>query len=699
MRKSKEMLINMKDVPVYDPSKAYFDQPTYVRQFWKEEFLKIKKGVKIGPYQMSGWLYFHLNIFKTPIPTVNGDKLMHPPLSDNELLIADSLSEAERRNKVLALFGTRGFRKTTFISSHIHYTICTKPLGIYSVIGGNQDDLMAIASLNEKTFSNVTPAFYLPTLNKDWEDYVRFGFKDKSNSGRSYVHAEISITNANDKVKASKEKGAGLSPVGFVIDEVGKFSFKSVLKSALPAFRTPYGFRLQPILSGTSGSMDLAKDAKDVLESPDKWDILNFDYNRLCQHVPDEFITWKDDKGKPFGTFVPGQMSSRITVKKKKTSLGEYLRMKHPELDKIEVQVTDWEKATAFVKDLHKRGETGKDKEAQDDRVYFPLKIDDIFLTKGNNPFPIHAINRRIKEIEDSGLSGKRVELFEEAGKVNFKFSDKDLAEIEHPGGPVDAPFTLYGSLPETPPEKYMNVSGLDDYKVNIADTDSLGSFYVISRRNLELGAPCEKILLSLNTRPNRHEDFHEQIERGLKAFNSECLMEAADTTFISHLERKGLQYKYLAPAITFSPSQMNNSSKKLNNEFGLYPTTWNNDFRMNVFINWTWEEHTIGFDESKNPIVKYSIEFIDDLELLCQMRDYRKGKNVDRIVAFSHAILHAFMLDKNNVLPKNMRNKINLLPKDRVSDILAGNLPQKPKKLLKPYGSSKFSPYGRKRF
>lgn len=693
MNKSKELLINMKDVPVWDPSKHYFDQKTNVRQFWQEELRKIHKGVKIGPYRMHPWLYFHLNIYKTPIPQANGaDRLMHPPLSDNEMLIADSLTEAERLHKILALFGTRGFQKTTFISSHIHYKMLTTSQGIYSIIGGSELDLKSIASMTEKTFTNVTPAFYLPTLKKDWGDHVKFGFKDKSTSGKAYVHGEISIANANAIQSNSTEKGAGLSPIGFVIDEAGKGKFKDVLRSAIPSFRTPYGFRATPIISGTSGNIELAKDAKDVLEHTAQWEVLKFDYKRLSRGVPEEFITWRDDKDKDFGTFVPAQMSRRLKgIKKLESNLSTYLNIKHKDLEAIPIDVTDWKKATEWVQELHKLGNSGKDEEAMREQMYYPLKIDDIFQTRGSNPFPVHALNKRIKELEDKGIQGKRVQLYKENGAVKYMFSDKNMAEIEHPGGAIDAPFVLFTSIPETPPDKYFNIAGLDDYKADISGTDSLGSLYILQRRNLSPGTPCEKILLSLNTRPNRHIEFHEQIELGLEAFNSECFMEAADTTFVGFLEGKNKHYEYLSPATTFAPSKEKMTDKKLNTRFGLPATEHNNIFRMNVLINWAWEQHNVGFDENNNPVMKYSVEFIDDIDLLKQMLLYRRGKNVDRIVAFSHALLKCFLLDKEGVLPKNLRKPMTVLNRDRKDN----NGLQKPK--ISSYSEHKFNPYGRR--
>ena len=117
---SKEMFINMKNPPKYNPRKNYFDQTKEVLDFYNEERRKIEDGVYIGGYFVHPWLYFHLNFFKTPLPQIDKSNkeikkarevIMNPPLDDNFLYIIDSYREAEQTNKGLCLFGTRGFGK------------------------------------------------------------------------------------------------------------------------------------------------------------------------------------------------------------------------------------------------------------------------------------------------------------------------------------------------------------------------------------------------------------------------------------------------------------------------------------------------------------------------------------------------------------------------------------------------------------
>lgn len=669
MPKVEQMFIDIpsEKVPYWDPKKHYYDQTWETIEFWEHEKKKITDGIKIGGWHMSGWLYFHLNHFKTPVPIAGKhgviDKVMNPPFTDNDLLVAESLVDAKKRNKILTLFGTRGFFKSTYIASYAHHSILTKAPGIFKIVGGSAEDLAAISTLLQTTFENIHPALFIPTLKKDWDKSIIFGVKDKANSGRAYVYAEISIVNADDEKKKSEEKGAGGSPIGLVIDEAGKFDPTKILSSMQPAFRTPHGYRFIPLICGTSGSLELAKPIKGILENPNAWEVLPFNYERLSRGVPEECKTWRDDKNKLFGTFVPGQMSGRISTKKVKKTLAEFLGFRNEALSKITINVTDWKNATEEIKQYHRLADTSGKIEDKKNQMYYPLEIDDIFQTIGHNPLPVHEINRRIRELELEGKTGKPIELYKDGLKVRYNFSQKERAKIEHPGGSADAPGFLFSEFPEEEPEKYTFVSGLDDYKSDTAYTDSLGAFYVVKRRNLGLNTPCETIAYSYVSRPDRHDVFHNQCQFALETWNSDCLMEAADTTFVSHLDRQGKAYRYLTPALTFAPSKDKKSGKPLANTYGLFPTTYNNTFRMNVFINWCREEHTVGMNEDGVPIKKLSVEFIDDIDLLKEMAGYKHGKNVDRVVAFSHAILRCHLLDQDKILPKQLSKDTSPIP------------------------------------
>lgn len=1020
---SKELFINVKNPPRYNPKKSYFDQDLEVLEFYQEERRRLIEGVTIGGYFIHPWLYYHINFFKTPIPQPDGSEpIISPPLDDNFLFFIENYQDAERQNLGLALMGCRGYSKSTGLASLISWLNLTKENGVTSVIGGSEKDLGAISALMSKNFMNMNPAFYLPHLKMDWDKEVEFGLKEKGQHRMTY--SQLSITNASKGTSKSSEKGAGLSPVGFIMDEAlqedellhleggvkpikdivvgdeifggdgkltkvldkinpgvvdvykftlsdgrevtssdnhlwkvydtryskwvvkttkeirkkyfynkldkrsgklykslvyslplnealeytekdlkidpywlglwlgdgdstipsvcsidneittyceeyaarlgltsntqhptkvvnkefrtcsitnkggsdkvnplksllreytlldnkhipeiylkgsvkqrlellkglmdtdgscdekgyiefsssnrklaegfqtlcrslgirctrtkslgsytkngvrtytkmkyrfslntelevfnlkrkllnykvsegnnntkkyrsykervsiknieyvgekqtycikvdnedklfvvgdfvvthncGKFACKGILQSALPSFKTQYGAKLVHVLSGTTGNKELSKDAKDILLNPKEYDLITMDWDRLERGIPEEAITWKESKKTQFSMFVPGQMSYRLEVPKVKSTLADYLGVENPDLAKVGINLTNWKEATAFIEE--KNASFKKDEDRDKNRMYYPRNISEVFLIESSNPFPTSVIERHIRNLEDSGKIGRDIEIYKEGGKATIELVNKKRAEVSHGGGPIDAPIIAFAQVPETPPARGTCVSGLDGYKIDVSETDSLGSLYVLKRRHLAANEPCETIQCSYTARPDRMKDFNNTCEKVIETWNAECCMESIDMSFKQHLDTKGKAEQLLCPAFSFT-SVVSKTVSSLNSKFGLYPNAQNNQYRFNVLIDYCKEEHVIDIDEDGNEVIKYGVEFIDDIDLLKEMLSWYKGGNFDRITAFSHALVFARELDKKGITPKQERRETEHVKKKR---------------------------------
>lgn len=681
---SKELFINMKDVPPYNPKKSYWEQSTDVLQFFEEEFEKISKGVMIGGYKIHPLLYFHINFFKTPIPQKNNfgkmeEIVMNPPLNDNFLYFVENYEECEQRDLGMYLFGARGVQKTTTISSVSTWLNTTKPNGTTTITGGSEPDLNEIRKTIQTALMEMHPAFRIPILVGDWEEQVELGWKLKDNMTR-FTQGYIKVTNADAGKAKKSEKGAGGNPVGYILDEGGKWDPRALLESALPSFLTPEGAKLVHILAGTSGNEELSSAAKAMLSNPEAWRLLPMNWERLERNVPEEAITWKESKKEKFSVFIPGQMSARLPVKKIDTNLGDYLGINNPDLKKIKIGVTDWAKASKEIEKLlaEKSDEDGRNKV----KMYYPREISDVWLTSGSNPFPVSIINRRIAELKDMGPNYKAVQLEKQGSKTVYSFSDQSIADLEYKGNPVDAPVKMYQEVPDTPPPANEFVSGMDYYKLEQAEDGSLGSLYVIRRRNLEPNSPCETIAASYTARPYRQAMFDKVARDVIKAWNAECNLESVDTGFVKYLENLGEADKLMCKAFSFAKDK-HGKEQNLRSRYGLYPTAGNNGLRMKALIEWCKEEHVVGIDDDGNEIIKYGVDFIDDLELLMEMAAYKKGGNYDRIAAFSHALVYAQRLDEKNVNPvKNNMPRVD--PETKINK-------QRPKNY---FSQRRFNPY-----
>lgn len=121
---SNEMLINMKpkDIPEWDPMRHFFEQDKSTIQFWEEEKNKLKNGINIGGYHISGWLYWHINIFKMSFGAGENKKIQLPHFRDNEFFF-DNMYEKTKKDgrKGLFMFGSRRFAKALKNDEKLYY--------------------------------------------------------------------------------------------------------------------------------------------------------------------------------------------------------------------------------------------------------------------------------------------------------------------------------------------------------------------------------------------------------------------------------------------------------------------------------------------------------------------------------------------------------------------------------------------------
>lgn len=442
----------------------------------------------------------------------------------------------------------------------------------------------------------------------------------------------------------------------------GKFDCRGILQAALPSLYSEYGARCTYILAGTAGTAELSEGAKEILMNPKDYKLSIMNWDNLNNIVPEEHITWGQDTGKQFAMFVPGQFSYRNEIERKTTKFVDFLKKASPsvkidkdsELNDLDIRVVDWSVASPeLLKRVEEKGTiTAKLKQ----RMYFPLCIDDSFLEDKSNIFDIERAKQKQLEIKKNPkYQAVTLSRDETTGKFLRNFSDSPIAGREHTGKPINSPMLIYGTFPETIPQIHRNVSSLDDYKQDKAETKSLGAFYVLERRMLDIDKPFETIKLSYASRPERHTDFWKNCEKGISAFNALCCMESADVGFVSYLEDtlKVNAYDYLTPA--FSPgNEKVSKNRQTNSRFGIYPTPQNKQYLINLVLEYTNETQIVGYDDTGKPIIKTGMDYIEDYWLLQEMIDYNPDANVDRIVAFGHALAWARRLDREGIRPKD---------------------------------------------
>lgn len=648
-----EMLINMEDVPKWDTNLHYWEQKTDTLIFYASEFQKLKNGIVIDDYYISGWMYYHINVFVTPIPHKifnknskqyeSQDLIVNPPLRDSDVFIFESHEEA-KASKTLFTFiaATRRAAKTTLESSKLSHaaTIGKKEL---LCAGGSTKDLNQIAKNFRTDIQYKNPAFAVFNVSNDWKDKVEMGLKTKS--AKTILLSTLYVVNTDGGNSA--EILAGFTPDEFVFDEIMKGKFIEALEGLKPALKGTDGLiRCFGTLSGTGGSEDLSKDGRDVLKDPIGNDVLPMNWELLERGVPDEHITWKEDKKAPFGTFIPGQMC--VDMPKIESTLADYLGKKDcPNLSKIKLKVTDWGKAKEQIKekrDKKKGNRIAYNKEV----VYIPIKPSEIFLSGKLSPFPYEEATKHLQRIREAGETGKKVDLMRSNGEIVYDLSEKTLPEFPHGGGFHDSPVILFEELPKIKPPRGLYVAALDDYKQEQANSDSLGCFIIYKRQsgNDEWG---DRIVAIYTSRPDPHSKFHRWGHMLLEAFNAECLMENEDMEFKIFLDNIKETERWLVPSFNIAGDiTLKNNNRRM---YGISPNG-NKSAIINKVVNYCKNQVT-AVTEDGTEILKLGVELINDEMLLEEIINYKEGENHDRITTMGIALIQAHFLDSNYIEAK----------------------------------------------
>ena len=546
---------------------------------------------------------------------------------------------------------------TTIMSSLLQMN-ATMTIGLsHSVVGFSDSDLSNIGEYCEYGLDHVHPFFRINRTKTDWSSGVTLG-KRMSNGVRD-VHAIISIANINMGRKTSTQKTAGLTPATAIFDEVGKGPIKKPYTSAMPSYDTPYGWRLSPILAGTGGEVELSKDAQEMFLDPDTYNLLVMDWDILNRRAM-KGKTWKERK---WAMFVPGQMANSGV--KRTIGLGDYLgKPDDKKLNKIKIDATDFEASTNKLNEERKKLST-KDRVAYTSHtMFYPFTIDDCFLSSSQNLFPVeYAIKHKNDLLESGQYSGMLCDVFLESGnKLGTTKSNKQLAGFPFSGGVIDAPVQIFEMPQSNRFDDFIYVSGSDPYKQAKSDTPSLGAFYVFKRRVGIRDPYAYRIVASYVSRPSSIDQFCRTCEVLQKGYGAICLMENADQMYEQYLNRKsGMPASFFLFAGEAIANKYVKAGSRQNSKLGLYPTPGNQNLLFSCVVDYCWQDFVIGYDDSTGlDITVKGIELIDDIALLDEIIQYKPGLNVDRIIAFGHALVLARYFDDNNYMPKSKIEEMN---------------------------------------
>jgi hypothetical protein len=586
-------------------------------------------GVFINPF-----LYWHLNLWHTEVDVIDDrgriyQQYSNPSLRDNEWLVTNEIDRAHAEKRGLVILGIRRFAKSVLEASYIAWGATFDENSQNVIAGLNAPDIKLITDKLDKGLNFLPEYFRWQRVEDNWKNQVTLGIKTKS--GERIPFSQILIRNLDEG--NNEEAIAGTKPRKLIIDEIGKGSFLRGLQAAVPGFTTPFGWGCSPILTGTGGDMKRFMDAKSLMFDVDNYNFLT--YNN------------EDDTRRIHGLFISNKY--RMEAKEDST-LGAYVNApKTSDLYNVQMLVSNEEKADRITNENLDRLKRAGDRVAYlKEKMYYPQKVDDIFLNEDTNIFDIEAAKRQKTRLLQNERTGTPVILFSDEGKIGHEFTDKmPISNFPLKSTDAkDAPIVVYEFPIENPPYG-LYVAGIDPYRQGQAKySTSLGSVYIYKRMHDLTGEKYQDMFVaSYCARPDKKETWEEQARLLIKYYNARALCENDDISFIEYMKSKGDAH-YLEKQPQWLLEVVPNTTVK--REYGIHRSARKIIDYLHTCLKRYMEDVIYSEkDEDGNTIKEVTgVSKMFDPMLLEEIIQYNDEGNFDRIIAAELAIAQALKMD-----------------------------------------------------
>ncbi len=621
-----EWLINQKRLPDKNSQeyKPFFD---FHKKLCLDGFMM--DGVFINPF-----LYWHLNLWHTEVDIIDergriAQKYANPTLRDNEWLVTNEIDRAHKEKQGLVILGIRRFAKSVIEASYIAMGATLDENSQNVIAGLNAPDIKLITDKLDKGLNFLPEYFRWQRVEDNWKNQVTLGIKTRG--GERIPFSQILIRNLDEG--NNEEAIAGTKPRKLIIDEIGKGSFLRGLQAAVPGFTTPFGWGCSPILTGTGGDMKKFMDAKSLM-----FDVSNYN-----------FLTYnnEDDTKRVHGLFISNKYRMEA---KYESSLGEYLNVpKESDLHNVSMAVSDEDKANEITNGNLERLKKAGDRVAYlKEKMYYPQKVDDIFLNEDTNIFDIESAKRQKTRLLQQDRTGTPVVLFIDEGIVSHEFTDKvpitnfPLKNTDQ----KDAPVVIYEFPIENPPYG-LYVAGVDPYRQGQAKySTSLGSVYIYKRMHALTGEKYQDMFVaSYCARPDKKETWEEQSRLLIKYYNARTLCENDDISFIEYMKSKGDAH-YLEKQPQWLHEIVPNTTVK--REYGIHRSSQKIIDYMHTCLKKYMEEVVYVEKDEEGNVTRemLGVSKIFDPMLLEEIIQYNDEGNFDRIVSAELALAQALKMD-----------------------------------------------------
>jgi hypothetical protein len=544
-------------------------------------------------------------------------------------VVANEIDAAERARKGLVILGIRRFAKSVIEASYVSHGATFDENSQNIIAGLNAPDIKLITDKIDKGLNHLPEAWQWQRIEDNWKNQVTLGIKTRD--GRRMPFSQILIRNLDEG--NNEEAIAGSKPRKLIIDEIGKGSFLRGLQAAIPGFTTPFGWGCSPILTGTGGDMKKFMDAKLLM-----FDVDNFN-----------FMTYNnsDDEKRVHGLFISHKFRMEA---KHESSLGAYLnKPEKNDLYKLKMLVSDEALATKITEDNLARLKKAGDRVAYlKEKMYYPQKVDDIFLNEDSNIFDIEGAKRQKARLLAQERTGTPVVLYDDGDGIKHEFTDK-LPITNFPlknSDDKDAPVVIYEFPIESPPYG-LYVAGVDPYRQGkSAYSTSLGAVYIYKRMHAISSEKYQDMFVaSYCARPDKKETWEEQARMLIKYYNARALVENDEISFIEYMKSKGDAH-YLEKQPDWLKEVVPNTTVR--RDYGVHRSAGKIVDFLHTCLKKYSEEPLITEKDEDGKIIsetKGMVKIFDPV-LLEEMIQYNEEGNFDRIIAAELAIAQAMKMD-----------------------------------------------------
>lgn len=618
----KDWLINQKRIPDKSSEEA-------------EEFFEFHKKLAREGFMMNGtfinpFLYWHLNMWHTEVDVIDefgfiSQKYQNPSLRDNEWIITNEIYRANVQRKGLAIGGIRRLAKSVLEASYTAQGATFDENSQNLIVGVNAPDIKLITDKLDKGLNNLPWYYQWDRIEDNWGKQVTLGIKERG--GKRHSFSYILIRNLDDG--NNEEAIAGTNPKRLIIDEVAKGDFLAALAAAIPGMTTQFGWRASPICTFTGGDAKKFNDAKQLFFDCKAMNFLEY---------PDE-----DNPKRSHGLF----MSNKYRLEAKvESTLGEYLN--NSELKHIPMFVSDPLKANEVTdRDLEQKKKSSKREVYLKEKMYYPKKVDDIFLNEDTNIFDIEAARRQKSKLLLNGKTGTPVILFPTETGVGHEFTDKSpISNFPHkPSDDLDAPVVIL-EFPVPGSIYGLNVSGVDPYRQGKAVySNSLGVVYIFKRMHDIMGEKYQDMIVAYYAaRPEKKDKWERQAELLIKMYNARTLCENDEISFIEHMKSVNSAH-YLEKQPDWLKEIVPNTT--VTREYGIHRSADKIVNFLHGCLKRYSEEIIFEEKDDQGNIIRQvtGMSKILDPMLLEEMIQYNEDGNFDRIVAFELALAQSYKM------------------------------------------------------